>query len=393
MFIFSFFATILPSLSNAANNDPIVLVHGFTGWGRNDLKGFLYWGGFNDLQEDLKFQGNKVFTASVGGLSSNYDRAIELYTQIKGGCTDYGLAHSLKYGHARFGRCYPTPLYPQWDEKHKVHFIGHSQGGQTIRNLLKLLKEGSPEELSLNNNDVNDLFRGNKNWATSITTISTPNNGTTLTEIADVFLPTTQTLLTYVSAIIGMQKNPIIDLKLEHWGIARGKNDSLSDYFYKVFHSNIWSTKDISKWDLSPEGANEYNKQDKNYHDVYYFSISTLSTFFTNPFNNCKFSFFSFLDFPSGAIGCYTRDEPGKVNIDSNWLANDGIVNTYSMKAPFNMKKVEFNGTAKVGIWNDLGTKESWNHIDIIGAIPNLIKPYWNVKQIYIDHLNLLHSL
>jgi triacylglycerol lipase len=389
----SFVITIMPFMCYASNQDPIILVHGFTGWGRNDLKGFLYWGGFNDIQEDLKSEGHFVDTASVGALSSNYDRAIELYAQIKGSCADYGLAHSQKYGHARFGRCYPTPLYPQWDEYHKVHFVGHSQGGQTIRVLLQLLKDGSPDELELNYDDMNDLFSGNKNWVTSITTISTPNNGTTLTEIADVFLPTAQKLLTYFSAIIGIQKNPIIDLKMEQWGIGRKKNESISDYFYNVFHSNIWSTKDISKWDLSPEGAKQFNDQAKNYNDVYYFSISTKSTAFTNPFNNCKLSLFGILDFPSNAIGCYTKDHLGKVQIDSKWLENDGIVNTYSMQAPFNMKKINFNGTAQIGIWNDLGIKHGWNHIDIIGALPNLLKPYWSVKQIYSDHINLLHSL
>lgn len=388
-----FFVTILPLFSYAYNKDPIILVHGFAGWGRNDLNGFLYWGGFNDLQEDLKYQGNTVFTASVGGLSSNYDRAVELYAQIKGSCTDYGKAHSEKYGHARFGRCYPFPLYPQWDQNHKIHFIGHSQGGQTIRLLLQLLKEGSPEEISLNYDDVSDLFRGNKDWITSITTVSTPNNGTTLTNITNGFVPTVTALMTYFTSIVGIQKNPVFDFKLEQWGIGRGKNESISDYFYKVFYSNIFTTKDISGWDLSPEGAREYNSQAKNYDNVYYFSISTQSTFITNPFNKCQFSFLSILDFPSGAIGCYTQNQPGKVFIDSQWFANDGIVNTYSMPAPFNAKKIDFNGTAQIGVWNDMGIKQNWNHIDIVGTLPNLLRPYSSVKQIYIDHLNLLHSL
>ena len=30
----------------AANNDPIVLVHGFSGWGRDELLGYKHWGGF-----------------------------------------------------------------------------------------------------------------------------------------------------------------------------------------------------------------------------------------------------------------------------------------------------------------------------------------------------------
>lgn len=381
------------SISNAINSDPIVLVHGFSGWGRNDLKGFRYWGGFNDLQEDLKYQGNKIFTASVGAFSSNYDRAVELYAQIKGTCVDYGIAHSQKYGHARFGKCYADALFPEWDENHKIHFVGHSQGGQTIRTLLQLLKEGSLDELKINNIDQSELFSGNKNWVTSITTISTPNNGTTLTNITDVVIPRIQTLISYFAAIIGINKNSTFDFKLDQWGMRRAQNESLEDYFYKVMQSNIWNTKDISKWDLSPEGAKEFNNQDKIYNDVYYFSISTMSTLNTNPINNCRFSPFNFLSIPAKFIGCFAQDKIGKINIDSQWFANDGIVNTNSMAAPFNMPKDIYNGTAKLGTWNDLGTKHGWNHIDIIAALPNLLKPYNTVKQIYSDHVNFLHSL
>lgn len=35
---------------------------------------------------------------------------------------------------------------PSWSETNKVHLVGHSMGGQTIRTLVQLLKEGSFEE-------------------------------------------------------------------------------------------------------------------------------------------------------------------------------------------------------------------------------------------------------
>src|SRR3712207_8790005 len=33
------------------NNYPIVLVHGFMGWGGDEALGFKYWGGFKDRKE------------------------------------------------------------------------------------------------------------------------------------------------------------------------------------------------------------------------------------------------------------------------------------------------------------------------------------------------------
>jgi len=92
-------AAALPAL--AANNDPVILVHGFAGFGRNELLGYKYWGGLNDLQEQLKasYTNQLVATAVVGPFRSNWDRAVELFYHIKGGCVDYGALHSSANGH------------------------------------------------------------------------------------------------------------------------------------------------------------------------------------------------------------------------------------------------------------------------------------------------------
>lgn len=42
------------------NNYPIVLVHGFMGFGRDELLGYKYWGGAVDLQEKLNVSGHKI---------------------------------------------------------------------------------------------------------------------------------------------------------------------------------------------------------------------------------------------------------------------------------------------------------------------------------------------
>ena len=78
------------------NTQPIFLIHGFFGWGRDEMNGYYYWGGEQDFQEKLRGFGYEVYTLSVGPVSSNWDRAIEAYTQIKGGCINYGRSHSEK---------------------------------------------------------------------------------------------------------------------------------------------------------------------------------------------------------------------------------------------------------------------------------------------------------
>jgi triacylglycerol lipase len=61
-------------------------------------------------------KGHQTYYASMGPISSNWDRACELYAQIKGTVVDYGQAHSAKYGHARYGKDYRGKgFYPAWD--------------------------------------------------------------------------------------------------------------------------------------------------------------------------------------------------------------------------------------------------------------------------------------
>ena len=124
------------------NNYPIVLIHGFMGWGESEMGGYNYWGGHNDFIQSLKENGHIVFELSVGPVSSNWERAVEAYYQLKGGQVNYGKVHSTKYGIIQkpVGKKYEG-LYPEWNNNNPVHIIGHSMGGQTARMLQYLLSQ------------------------------------------------------------------------------------------------------------------------------------------------------------------------------------------------------------------------------------------------------------
>src|SRR5438067_1327566 len=200
-------ASLLCADPAAANsNDPVVLVHGALGFGPDTIPGnnFLYWGGYHSIAALLQtYHGpHTVFTAAVGPIASNWDRAAELYAQIKGGCVDYGATHVVKHGYpgevqkppgkcwaadpARNPEHYPLAFYPQWDARHPIHMIGHSQGGTTIRALIQLLEHGSPD----GDEGGGELYRGGKTgWVRSVVTLSAPHKGTTFSDAVINVLP------------------------------------------------------------------------------------------------------------------------------------------------------------------------------------------------------------
>lgn len=63
--------------------DSLGLVSGFTGWGRPLFGTINYWGGFESLPEILAQAGYKVIVVRIGPVSSNRERACEIWTQLR----------------------------------------------------------------------------------------------------------------------------------------------------------------------------------------------------------------------------------------------------------------------------------------------------------------------
>ena len=365
--------------ADASNDDPLVLVHGFMGWGREELLGFKYWGGFGDLQETLNQAGYRSYTGVVGPFASNWDRACELYAYIKGGTVDYGQVHATAHGHARYGRHF-AGLYPAWGtpEGHgsvrKVHLIGHSQGGQTVRVLTALLAQGdAAERAATRDGSLSPLFQGGHDGVRSVTTLASPHDGTSLAAGLDNLLPQVRAGLLGFAALAGIEPDQLpYDFKLDQWGLRRAANESFTAYLDRVERSPIWQSHDISAWDLSPDGARELNQRFAAQPQVYYFSWSTAATQSIWPSGH-QIPLPSMLPqfWPSALfIGAYSRDLPGQVRIDRSWWENDGLVNTRSMAGPTlgsNDRILPYREPPEAGVWNDHGVLAGWDHLDIVG--------------------------
>jgi len=369
--------------SQAANNYPVVLVHGFLGFGPEEFQhsGFNYWGGYGDIASYMQvYRGPRaVFAAAVGPISSNWDRAADLYAQIKGGCVDYGMAHVRDHGlpgqvQKPPGKCwaadprnnpqaYPLALYPAWDADHPIHLIGHSQGGTTIRALIELLENGSSEDQG-----DGELFKGGKiGWIRSVTTISSPHNGTTLPD-----------------AVLSVPNLP----------------PPMREFLSR-----------IAAWELAPDGARDFNLWARTSPHIYYFSVGTVATeggawccngtdraiapiqtvLFQYPRADMIPYFKSFAGewiVPSAlqrGMGGYTQSTEGRVPIDADWFSNDGVVNTVSMRAPAGHPARDYDGTAVKGTWNFLGNYKGYDHFDILNwpnQGPTADKMYEQVSDI-----------
>ena len=378
-----------------ANTDPIVLIHGFGGWGPNEMLGYRYWGGTVDLEEDLNTHGYPTVTATVGPVSSNWDRACELYAQLIGARVDYGAAHAKTFKHARYGVTYTKPLVPGWGKEGgpTIHLVGHSQGGQTARVLASLLRYGAPEEMAAADNP-SSLFAGGKSWIRSVTTLATPHDGTSLTHVMGDMLQLAQSILVQVAGHAGIfPDKALFDFKLGQFGLAREKGESIRAYAKRAAKTSVFQTKDHAMWDLSPEGAKTLNMRYPEAPDVIYLSWSTEATDPQGEKGHHAPEATMFLMFhgQSADIGSYTANRKGHVPITPAWFQNDGVVNTISMAGPTLGTQVPiqaFEGRVTPGIWHHMGILESTDHMDVVGVGTSTdIRPWFRHWATFLHRL------
>ena len=398
----------LPRNSNSDTDKtyPFVFVHGLMGWGRdeginNDLP---YWGATScNIIENLNAEGYECYDASVGPVSSNWDRACELYAQMTGTTVDYGEYHSTLHGHARFGRTYTTPMLDGWGQTdkngqiNKVNLIGHSLGGNTIRLLLGLLDEGAPEEITVSGTETSPLFLGGKgDWVNSIVTICSPNNGSTLAYVAtELYLMDIVRTAVYAWAgFFGRSfVNGYFDFHLEQFGLTYipGENNSETSAFHAI-NKLMQTTGDNVEYDLSPDGAKELNDRVGINSNVYYFSYPFTTTKAVSK-SGAHIGIPSTLAIlvPFAAfMGTYSENRITDYPIDKSWLENDGLVNLVSAKYPFDDPHTDYDAdNIQKGIWNvmPLSIGDHGNAIGI-GVSENEIMRFYSGMVQMIDSLS-----
>lgn len=328
-------------------NYTYVFVHGLMGWGEYDdqYKLMPYWGMFGgDLMKYLGAQGYTAKAASVAPSSSAWDRACELYAQLTGTVTDYGKAHSEKYGHERYGKDFTgNALIEKWDSENKINLLGHSFGGATMRMLAHLMEKGDTEEMTATDAlSISPLFTGGKkDYIYSLTALAAPHNGTTA------------------------------------YCVPEDESESIQE--------------DTAAFDMYIDNALELNKILSVNDSTYYFSIPCSMTRETNNGTHTPVITGMELLFQDSSkqIGAFTGVTKGGFVIDESWQENDGLVNTVSATAPIgNPSKAYDENNITTGVWNILPVHKG-DHMSLQGGLMLTS----DVKNLYVKHLSMINSL
>ena len=346
------------------NNDPIILVHGFNGFTDDINPSVLthYWGGDKmNIRQDLEENGYEAYEASISAFGSNYDRAVELYYYIKGGRVDYGAAHAAKYGHERYGKTYEG-VYKDWKPGQKIHLVGHSMGGQTIRYLEELLRHGSPEEVEYqkqHGGDISPLYKGGQdNMISSITTIATPHNGTHAADLLGNEEIIRQVAYDYARS--KGNKLSHVDVGLSQWGLKQREDETLVQYIQRVKQSKLWTTKDNGFYDLTTEGTDILNQKTSLNPNIVYKTYQGESTR-PGPNGTQK------ADVNMNIGYTLTANTIGKVK-DKAWRENDGLVSVISGQYPLNQAHTSATDQVQKGVWQVTPVKHNWDHGDFVGT-------------------------
>lgn len=389
------------------NDYPIVLVHGFFGWGRDEVFLYKHFGGFNDIQRELiRDHGfDKVVTPSMGPISSSWDRACELYAQLMGTRVDYGKAHSQKHNHERFGKNYTgssnESRIDKLGEGQKVNLIAHSQGVQTARILIELLANGDEsEKANTDDDDLSALFKGGNQWVNGLAALAAANDGSPLAHaIYNEVEPFDDLISMLVKAVNLLNIDSIYDFKLDHFGLdGRGLFETPSAYTKRLL-TTMYDKKDSAFYDLSSDGSAEINLFATAEDDVYYYSWSNQTSELTsNGTEEPGPSTNPILILPTYFIGSYTHVESGHVSIGNAYWPNDGITSTRSMSGPLNWstdkivnydKSIRDGNDISSGVWNYMGHLEgNWDHWDMLFILDGS----HDVRPLYYNAANFLAS-
>ena len=357
---------------SGATRYPTVYVHGLMGWGEHDqiYSAVPYWGLSTDLMPYMTSKGYESYAASVGPLSSAWDRACELYAQLTGTTVDYGAAHAAEYGHARYGATYDKPLFdqprrPQLRRRDDPPVPRHPR-----RRLCCRAGRGQGRR-----HGGLPLLRGRKGRLGLF-----PD---------DAGCPA--------------QRHDLPRVLRQHGAVCGRGLD-------RVLHSDFLSHNDNVFRDLTIDRALELNDDIEIQPNVYYFSYAgdkTRQSSATGERTSAVDMTPLFVPFANRMCSYYDQTTAGGFRIDKIWAPNDGLVNTVSALYPTDSAGrcltqsgktgyIQQDGYSNVnyqpGVWNVMPVRH-YDHGNFIAGMPVPDLASQSVTALRQFYLSLMDNL
>jgi triacylglycerol lipase len=322
-----------------ANDYPIVFVHGLLGWGRDKLLGLPYFGSApvgmalgRLLALNLGGRSGALFP-SVGPISSNHDRACELFYALKGGAIQYGQAHAEAHSHRASVQARTDALLPDWDAEHPVHFVGQAQGASTVRLLQHLLSLGD----FFIDASTGRPYHTDASWVHSITSISGIHNGTPTAYIAGCSLEDGR--VQRYSTVEYLART-LLDLDDE----ARSSEPTFQQFFYAL-DLEQWPDKaeflrgtDNAIYDLSIHGAQAMDYVQDSASTYYFSYVTSLSAPSTDAGHHAPQPGMAVaFRYPSTEIGRFAGPLANlryPIVDFASWWENDGLAPVITQECP-----------------------------------------------------------
>ena len=349
-----------------------IFVHGLSGWGSYDriYKRVPYWGMWGgDLLTFLRTNGFDAYAASVAPAGSAWDRACELYAQLAGKVTDYGVKHSTENRHDRFGRDFSgCPLVPDLSPESHLVLLGHSFGGTTARLFLELMAHGDADEKnSTSPDELSGLFTGGQESCISaLVALTSPING-----------------------VLGVDFPGYAGSDTESSGAAAG-TDVLSGMMSlgsKAKKDGRLDT-DYADYDMQIDSALKLNERISTLPSVYYFSVPCSCTVRMDdgtyaPDRSKTDPMFVVRAYQ---LGRFSGKDWGGFKTDETWRANDGRVNTVTARAPLGEPQKDLDrNDIRPGIWNVFPVYQG-DHTSLQGGMMRKN----DVRDFYLDLLDII---
>lgn len=391
------------------NEYPFVFVHGMGGWGAYETNAPMpYWGGMNfeglkmsmddtNIVDILQGKGVEVYEASVGPFSSAWDRACELYAQLTGTVVDYGEAHSKAHNHDRYGYSYEGKalMGENWDLVTPINIMGHSFGGPTVRLFASLMYYGDEAEVAVTGEDTSPLFTGGHDVIHSVTTFSSPNDGTPIADfLVDLKLIA---LIAFAGNLLGCLFGDEImmwHLRFGHFGLT-AKEDEERAKFNIGNIVNFYNSNDNCGYDMTIDGAKVLNEKIQVVPTAYYYSYTAIATE-ENAVGMQKLSTPSLFSFSSLILAASEGKTIDGVEMTKEWAISDGIVPYASAKCP--MKDIDkarvYSETIaageeiETGRWYMMDPLMDFQHASYMGTVGWPV----SVEDFYVSFINTVNS-